>query len=98
MNLALEAFLDPGDRLSVRQLPVHESAAAGLLHNLSADQLSVTTRSGDCTDQRRSLLGIPFLAISSEGGPVREGKIYSERFSTRNEEKYQVVRERVKST
>lgn len=34
VNLALEAFLDPGDRLFVRQLPVHESAAAGLLHNL----------------------------------------------------------------
>lgn len=33
--LALEAFLDPGDQLFVRQLPVHESAAAGLLHNLT---------------------------------------------------------------
>lgn len=37
VNLALEAFLDPGDRIFVRQLPVHESAAAGLLHNLTAD-------------------------------------------------------------
>lgn len=28
VNLALEALLDPGDRFLVRQLPVHESAAA----------------------------------------------------------------------
>jgi hypothetical protein len=44
VNLVLQALVNAGDGLLVRQFPVHEGAAAGFLHHLRTDTSAILCR------------------------------------------------------